>query len=475
MARSFTPPSEQALRTIFEHAAISMALVDADGHCLLSNPALRAWLGYSAGELEAMSLREFTYPEDADMDWRLFQELLAGQRAAYTLEERYLTRSGEVVWGRITVSLAGDAYAVALLEDITDGKRAQEEQRRTLFLLGERVKELTALHRAASLLQTPGLATDQLLQRLVDLLPPAWQYPEVTEARATFNGVTACTPGFAVTPWLLRVSFDTGEAGQGDIEVVYREQRPLEVEGPFLREEVLLMQSLAEMLSAYFEGQHHANMQRHYALALAKAHEVERREIARELHDSVTQALYGIALGSQTALSALRQDHDVDAAEAALGYVHMLVEAATDELRALIFELRPDTLEHEGLVAALERQAAFVAAGESVGVEVGLCGEPGLVFEAKEALYRIAQEAMHNVVRHANARLLRLTLSETNGEVVLEVADDGEGFDSQRLYSGHLGMISMRERAAAVGATFSIDSTIGGGTRVRVVIPVLTA
>jgi signal transduction histidine kinase len=203
----------------------------------------------------------------------------------------------------------------------------------------------------------------------------------------------------------------------------------------------------------------------------AKAALEERHKLARELHDSVSQALYGIALGAQAALDALAHDQDRSAAVDPSRYVLNLAEAGLAELRALIFELRPESLEQEGLVAALERQAAAARARHALQVVTELGSEPELPLVVKEALYRIAQEGLHNTVKHGRARSVRLGLKRVEGAVVLEIADDGVGFDPGRAYPGHLGLTSMRERAKGIGGEVVIWSAPGQGTRVQVRAP----
>ena len=195
----------------------------------------------------------------------------------------------------------------------------------------------------------------------------------------------------------------------------------------------------------------------------------ERQRLARELHDSVSQALYGIALGTRSARSQLEQHPDRVAER--LDYVLKLAEAAITEMRALIFELRPESLATEGLVVALSKQAAALRARHHLEVEAQLGDEPELSLQAKEALYRIAQEALHNIVKHARAGLVTLTLEPAEDQVVLLVADDGMGFDPQGEFPGHLGLSSMRERAELLGGTFQICSATGEGTQVRVTLP----
>jgi PAS domain S-box-containing protein len=212
-------------------------------------------------------------------------------------------------------------------------------------------------------------------------------------------------------------------------------------------------------------------IQREQAALEAKAALEERQRLARDLHDSVSQALYGIALGSQAALEALAHDEQRDAAVDACQYVLSLAEAGLAELRALIFELRPESLAQEGLVVALERQAAAARSRHELEVVTDLGAEPDLPLVVKEALYRIAQEALHNTVKHAHARSVLLKLAQHDGEVELEIDDDGVGFDPLAAYPGHLGLTSMRERAIAISGELVVESGRGAGTHLRVRAP----
>jgi signal transduction histidine kinase len=206
-----------------------------------------------------------------------------------------------------------------------------------------------------------------------------------------------------------------------------------------------------------------------YAQAQELAAVEERQKLARELHDSVSQALYGIALGAHAARTALSRDPDHVAEP--LDYILSLAEAGLAEMRALIFELRPESLETEGLVSALTKQAAALQARHEIAVSTELCDEPDLPLRAKQELYRIAQEAMHNTVKHARASRIDLRLEQTTGETLLEVRDNGAGFDTTVAYPGHLGLHSMRERVANLGGTFQVASTPGAGTCICVHIP----
>jgi signal transduction histidine kinase len=202
----------------------------------------------------------------------------------------------------------------------------------------------------------------------------------------------------------------------------------------------------------------------------------ERQRLARELHDSVSQALYGIALGTRTARALVSRTPITDQAKEQLNepldYVLSLSEGGLAEMRALIFDLRPESLENEGLVAALAKQAAVLQTRHQIQVSAHLTAEePDAPMPVKEALYRVAQEALHNVVKHAGATTISLALSSENGQINLEICDNGCGFDVNGTFTGHLGLRSMRERVEQVGGRLTVISEPGQGTQITATAP----
>ncbi|HXN02483.1 MAG TPA: sensor histidine kinase [Candidatus Dormibacteraeota bacterium] len=195
----------------------------------------------------------------------------------------------------------------------------------------------------------------------------------------------------------------------------------------------------------------------------------ERQRLSRELHDSVSQALYAIVLDIATA----QRIGAADPArlEAILRDAYAQAEAGLAEMRALIFELRPEFLSQEGLVAALQRQVAAVRARHQLSITMDATDEPEADPAVKEALYRVGQEALNNIAKHASARAVVITLEASASELVLRVRDDGRGFDAGKSFPGHLGLRSMRERAASVGGVILISSAPGQGTEVTIRVP----
>ena len=203
--------------------------------------------------------------------------------------------------------------------------------------------------------------------------------------------------------------------------------------------------------------------------AVALAASDERAHLARELHDSVTQALFSMTLITRSIEVLLGKDPS--AATERIATLRELQRDALAEMRALIFELRPGSLEQDGLAQALRTHTAAVQGriGLPVAFEADLPAR--LPLEVEEALYRIAQEALHNVVKHAGARQVRVAITTDATSVRLVIADDGAGFDEAIIPPGHLGLAGMRVRAEKIGAVLELRTRVGQGTTITVVAP----
>ena len=198
----------------------------------------------------------------------------------------------------------------------------------------------------------------------------------------------------------------------------------------------------------------------------------ERNRLALDLHDVVSQKLFGLVLAAESALTLL--DRDVAGARAQIERAQALGRQAQDELRSLIAELRPPDLDRDGLAGALRKHVELVAALHTPGVVLDIDDAATAGGDGRRdlELLRIAQEALANALRHAGARRIEVRLGRQEGALVLEVADDGSGFDpaDPELRSRHLGLTSMEERAGRTGGRLEIRSAAGAGTTVRLVL-----
>ena len=198
--------------------------------------------------------------------------------------------------------------------------------------------------------------------------------------------------------------------------------------------------------------------------ALLEGQETERRRLARELHDETGQALTSILLG----LKSLERDIGAEP----LAVIRELVDSALGDVRRLTVELRPPALDDFGLAAALERLAGVIGERSSLTVDVNVNLPSGtLPAELETAIYRIVQEALANVVKHAAARSVSIVVSGSAGSVRAIVEDDGRGFALGTVREHALGLVGMRERAQLLGGRVDVESAPGAGTTIVVELP----
>ena len=242
-------------------------------------------------------------------------------------------------------------------------------------------------------------------------------------------------------------------------------------------EELAVLSDVAGLLAGIVENarlysrlaEREAELER-FAATTIELQELERRRVAADIHDGISQRLVSLWYHLSAADEALAGHVDLVATE--LAAAKDLATAALEEARRAIAGLRPAVLDDLGLGAGLESLAASVP-GLSVAVEVADCALPAHV---ETALFRIAQEALQNVAKHAAATTVHVTLATTDTGVRLVVADDGRGFDVDRELDAPradaYGLVGMHERAALVGARVTVTSSVGAGTTVTADVPV---
>lgn len=222
----------------------------------------------------------------------------------------------------------------------------------------------------------------------------------------------------------------------------------------------------AELLAQLQEAHEQLQLYADQAEKLAIAN--ERNRLARDLHDSVAQTLYGLTLQFETARRKLGSNQ-LTAVEEDLHDMQRSTQQTLQETRLLIFELRPPILEEEGLAAAINNRLELVEARSGLRVHKQIQAVGRLAPETELALYRISQEALNNIIKHAQASEITVALGQHDHKRTLQIRDDGLGFDPQQIDKhGGLGLKGMHERAARIDAQLRITSTPGQGTEIFV-------
>ncbi|HEY3342392.1 MAG TPA: PAS domain S-box protein [Anaerolineae bacterium] len=496
---------EEQYRSIFENTTDGMLIIDIQGRLVEANPASCAMHGYTHDEFIKLSPRSIIQQDY----WKIFDDYMSkvysGQE--FSAQVMNVRKDGSTFYVEVrgaAITYGGKPHVLGVVRDITERMQAYQvlEQRVT-----ERTRELTALlevsHNVASTLEL-----QPLLSLILDQLKSVLDYSGASIfIREGDKVVNVEYRGPVPVEEVMKVNI----ARRSGVQEVLQRHVPVIIDDvhadtPIARD---FMDSGGEYMQTSFNyirswmgvplmskewvigvlcldhDRPNYYTPQHARLALAIANQAaiaienarlyeqaqqlavleERQRLARELHDSVSQALYGIALGARTASTLLARD-PAKVSEP-LNYVLGLAEAGLAEMRALIFELRPESLETEGLVAALSKQAAALHARNKTVVNTDFCDEPNLPFDVKEAFYRVSQEAMNNTMKHARATQVDLSLTCANGFLTLTISDNGSGFDPDVTYPGHLGLKSMRERIARFGGTLKITSIPGQGTCVQ--------
>lgn len=242
-------------------------------------------------------------------------------------------------------------------------------------------------------------------------------------------------------------------------------------ERPVTPEEMSLLSSIGQQVAVAVENA------RLYDQAEQSAAIAERHRLSRELHDSVTQSLYSVTMYAEAAVRLLASG-DTAMASDHLRELRDTAQEALREMRLLIFELRPPVLAKIGLAAALQARLDSVEARGGIQTKLHVDGEQDreqLPHTTEEELYHIAQEALNNVLKHANAQHVWVHLRFSEAETFMSIRDDGIGFAATATAHGGLGLASLKERAEKIRANLEIESTPGTGTEIRVVVPARSA
>jgi len=470
--------SEERWRAVFENSAVGIALSDPiSTRFRAANLALQSMLGYSEDELRGLSFMDITHQDDREANRRLLAELLDGRRPSFTMQKRYLRKDGNFIWANIHVSavpgsLSISRFSMAIIEDITERKQAEESLRES----EERFR--TTFENAGV-----GMALVDMQGHPVKSNPALLQMLGYTEEELSRMACTEFThPDHRELNWALYSELAAGKSDKYEIETRYLKKgggviwglltvslvkdphgRPMYAIG--------MVEDITARKQAQVELHRSFAQLRALAARLQSVREEERKRVAREIHDQLGQALTAIKID----LSAVVCDKqgDLEQRSKKTSSILRLVDETIQSVRRISTELRPGMLDDLGLAATVEWAGEEFEARTGTKFHLDLPqGDISIDPERATAVFRIFQETLTNVARHADAREIKVRLAKDDGHLILEVYDDGKGIPDDKLSNGgSLGILGMRERAVLLGGDLTIVGIPGKGTTVTVRIP----
>lgn len=363
-------------------------------------------------------------------------------------------------------------------EDITQRKSMEEERERLVNDLAKRVRELDCLYSLSELVVQHGVNAEEALLRIASMLTRSWQYPDIACSRIIIEDREYKTDNFKRTEWCQFSDIFVFGGKAGSVEVCYLEKMPDFFEGPFLKEERDLIDAVAERLgriierdTAVFELQHSREELQNLYVHLQTVREEERTSVAREIHDELGQAMTALKMDISWIKNKIcGQDKEIIKK---LDSVSGLVDNTVNTIREISSRLRPVVIDDLGLNAAIEWQTGVIEERTGISCKVELPSEERVLSdEHKIIIFRVFQEAMTNIVRHAKATEVSISLRHKDNSLVMTIIDNGIGITEEQLKNpASFGIIGMKERVSFCNGTIIIEGIESEGTMVKVTVP----
>lgn len=495
--------SEERFRRYFELGLIGMAMTSLDKRWIDFNDQLCVMLGYSRDELKQLTWADLTVPDDLEGNVVQFQRVLAGEINGYSLEKRFVHKSGRVVHAVISSSAVRNAdgsvdHVVALIHDITARREAEAS-------LKESEGTLQAFFESASLMMGVVEVLDDDIRHLSSNRATARLFGTTQEGMSGRLCSELGVPRELARLWLHHYHLCIREQSPIRFEYEHRDERG----GKIARRSLLATVSLigrgadgtarcsfiVDDVTEWRKAEDllreaHALLERRVAERTAElgsatvrartlaqrlfdVQEAERRAVAQDLHDEIGQVLTALKLNLQQ----VQRDGQGTASSLELNESIEISDQLLARVRSLALDLRPSLLDDLGLVSALRWYATKQAERAGWMLQLHLDEAPLILTASRSiACFRVVQEALTNIARHAKATSVSLSLAVTSEQVCVVVQDDGCGFDVAamrvRAQQGvSMGLLGMEERVSLVGGTMRIQSAIGQGTSLVFSVP----
>ena len=349
------------------------------------------------------------------------------------------------------------------------------QRRRTESALLERIKELNCLYGITRMAQRADQPLDELLTGIAGLIPASWQYPDIACAAIRLSDDVHSSANYRPTPWRQTSPVVIGGESCGEVEVCYLEERPPSDEGPFLREERNLIDAVSDLVGRIVAQRRAEERMRALSRELIMAQENERQRIARELHDHLAQDLSLAKADLERIHCSLSAEGPCRTQTAAIAD---RLAAAIRGIRDLAYGLLPPGLTELGLVETVLAHCEDFSLRHGIVVDVFADGLAGVDFDfdTQINIYRLIQEALNNVRKHARASRAVIRMLGAYPSLIVRIEDDGCGMDlescqAQAGRSRRMGLWSMRERVRLLGGTISFKSRPGQGLQIRIETP----
>jgi PAS domain S-box-containing protein len=480
---------------VFEQAPIGMAMVAPDYRLIRVNAALCTVLGYSEQELLSKTIVDITHPDDIERDRQQAERLFQGKIPTYSMEKRFFTKDGRQVWLHLSaflVSARGNdpAFGLAMVEDITDRKQGEydlqmSEERYRSFI----VNSSEAIWRVEISQPIP---TDASIEEQAAMLYRYGYLAECNDATARLYGFERAeeaigrpagdfiSPTNPINAASLQTFFANNyrlnEARTVDIDRLgKRKYMAGSVIGIVVNNHLMRIwgtqRDETERVLAEMQLEESRAQLRSLTTKLQRIGEMERADLARELHDVLGQALTGVKLDLSRIKKGLAASDEASLQR--LNDASELIDKTVQQVRTMSTKLRPAVLDKFGLTAAIEWQCREFE--ERSGIRI-TCRQPleevDLPPEHSIALFRILQEALTNVARHAEATEITVVLHVDETEATLTISDNGRGIREEEIAAADsLGLLSMRERTEGLGGELTIEGK-PGQTRINVRLPI---